>query len=459
MSTGGNSSFQNNKTKPWGALLLIAIPPAIFYYLLLKSQTSIPFSDDYGSVLDFMLKLKHENLLGKFVLILTAQHMEYRLAFQNAIFALQYGLLGHSDVRSLSLLGNLFVLPICGVLYLLWRASPNSRITTLVGFVPVSWLLFQLQYASALNCAMSALQNLAVVLFALLSIYLGSRPTSAAFGASCLSLVLAVASSGNGLFLIPVGAVMLLQRHEFKRFAVWVLVGSFLCIGYFYGYDYNSRQSSNHGIFNSLTHISPIWASSFLGSIATIRNVVPAVALGVALVILFFWATRDRLFDRNPAVYYAMLFFLLTAIMVSGIRSDLGLVNSLQSHYRITSTMMIVLAYIYISEKLSVRMPTSTVGFYLLMTALLAFTLLSDRAGYKLLLLRRTKLEESMYRWEQHLPRPTLENVNLNDEIEMNMAAHESKGVYDPIEPTLSDSISAGIYRLPQAEINQGAPK
>jgi len=91
----------------WGSLLLIAIPPVIFYILLLKSQTNIPFLDDYGSILDFMLALKQADFFGKLVLVITAQHNEYRLIFENAIFALQYAILGHADIRSLSLLGDL----------------------------------------------------------------------------------------------------------------------------------------------------------------------------------------------------------------------------------------------------------------------------------------------------------------------------------------------------------------
>lgn len=459
MATAENLSIPRNRKEAWVALLLIAIPPAVFYFLVLKSQTNIPFLDDYGSVLDFMLALKQANVLGKLVLIVMAQHNEYRLAFENAIFALQYGILGHADIKSLSLLGDLFIIPIFGVLYLIWRQVPGSGDRTLLAFVPVSWILFQLQYASALNCAMTPLQNLTVIFFVLLSLYLGTKSGSLAFAGACFSLVLAVASSGNGLFLIPVGAIMFLQRREYRRLVTWILTGSLLCMVYFYKYNFNSRQratGADSSVLASLRHLSPIWAASFLGSTAAIRNVIPAVLLGVAFVILFVWATRDKLFNSNPTVYYAMLFFLFTAIVASGMRSQLGLLGSIGSRYRITSTVMLILAFYYLLSKIHhLGRATLIVTSCILAVGLTGFTLISDREGYKLLLIRRAKLEAGMYRWEHNLPRPVVQDTDIGDE--MNIAAHEKRGWYEPEEPTLSDAINAGIYRVPQMEIDRAA--
>jgi hypothetical protein len=193
-----------------------------------------------------------------------------------------------------------------------------------------------------------------------------------------------------------------------------------------------------------------------LGSIATVRNVIPAVVLGFAFVVLFGFATRDKLFNRNAPVYYAMLFFLVTAIMVSGIRSQFGLFSSLGSRYRINSALMVILAYFYLLDKLpKLERPGATIGLCIGVPALAAFTFISDAGGYKLLLIRRAKLEAAMYRWEYHLPRPPLEHTNLSDM--MNMTANDAKGYYEPVEPALSNAINAGIYRLPQAEIEHAA--
>jgi hypothetical protein len=251
---------------------------------------------------------------------------------------------------------------------------------------------------------------------------------------------------------------MFLQRRQYKRFTAWILTGSLLCLVYFYKYNFNSRQrgiGADSGVFASLRHLSPVWAASFLGSTAAIRNVIPAVILGVAFVIIFVVASRDKLFNRNPAVYYAMLFFLFTAIIVSGMRSQLGLLGSIGSRYRINSVIMVILAYYYLWDRVpQLSRERLTVVWRMLGFALIGFTLISDHAGYKLLLIRRAKLEAGMYRWEHHLPRPVVEDADVGDE--MNIAAHEKRGWYEPIEPTLSNSLQAGIYRVPRMEI--GAP-
>jgi hypothetical protein len=252
---------------------------------------------------------------------------------------------------------------------------------------------------------------------------------------------------------------MFLQQKEYKRLAAWTLTGSFLCLVYFYRYNFNSRQAGtgvDRGLFASLKHLSPIWAASFLGSTAAIRSVIPAVMLGITFVILFVFSTREKLFSRNPTVYYAMLFFFFTAIVLSGIRSQLGLRESIGSRYRIDSAVMVILAYFYVSDKIyHLRRETLIVSSCILAFGLVGFTLMSDREGYKLLLIRRAKLEAGMYRWEHHLPRPVVEDTDIGDE--MNIAAHEKRGWYEPVEPILSDSIHGGIYHIPQMEIDTAA--
>jgi hypothetical protein len=441
------------------ALLLIVVPPSLFYILLLRSQTSLPFLDDYGAVLAFMLRLKPTNLAGRLALIFTTQDNEYRLIFENAIYVIQYSFLKHADLKTLSLLGDLLVLPIFGVLYLIWRSAPGSAGRSLLAFAPVSWILFQLQYASTLNCVMTPLQHLSAILFVLLSLYLGSRKENAAFAGACLSFAFAVAASGNGMFLLPLGGMMFLQKRAYKRLAVWITTGLILCLAYFYKYDFNNRQSQipgDHSLLASIGHLSPIWAASFLGSIVTVRNVIPAIILGAVFVVLFIFATHDKLFDRNPPVYYAMLFFLVTSIMVSAIRSGFGLASSLGSRYRINSALMLILAYLYLLDKVpQLKRQTVAIALCIGVPALAAFTFISDAGGYKLLLIRRAKLETAMYRWENHLPKPPLERTELTDML--NMTANEKKGYYEPMEPTLSNAINAGIYQLPQAEIDRGA--
>ncbi len=429
----------------WCAILL---PPAYFYLLLSRSLSRLPFLDDYYSVLQFLLEWKQEHGMQHVVQILTSQHNEYRLMFENVFFGLQYSLLGHTDLRALAILGDLVVLPIFGVLYLIWKQGDRSH-EQILWFVPVSWILFQLQYASSLNSAMAPLQNLPVILFALLCCFLAARPGAWAFVAAVVSLALCIGSSGNGLFLLPVVGLLYLQQRRYRDLGLWVLAGIVLCLTYFHGYNFGASQShADKSLLSSFKHLSPAYGAAFLGSIAAKANPLPAVAFGVVLVAVFVVATWQRLFRRNAALYYSALFFFVTAFAVSGLRSDLGLVSALGSRYRINSTVLVILIYFYLVQQYRPERWRPTVqspAAILLGLALIGFDLLSDQGGQKVLLTRRQKLEAAMLRWERHEPREEATSSAPGDYT----AENEKKGFYEPVEPFLSESIEAGIYRLP----------
>ena len=426
----------------------ILLPPVYFYFLLSRSLSRLPFLDDYTSVLQFLLQWKQEHGVQHLVQILTSQHNEYRLMFENVFFGLQYALLGHTDLRALAMLGDLFVIPIFAVLSFIWRQGGTAR-EQLVWFVPVSWILFQLQYASSLNSAMAPLQNLPVVFFALLCCSMAARPGWWTFAGAVASLALCIGSSGNGLFLLPVVGLLFLQQRRYRHFALWLLAGIAFCLIYFHGYNFGASQShADKSLLSSFKHLSPAYGLAFLGSIAAKANPLPAIAFGALLVAMFLVATWQRLFRQNPALYYSALFFFVTAFAVSGLRSDLGLVSALGSRYRINSTVLVILIYFYLVQQFKperwrpfVQAPLAI----LLGLALIGFDLLSDQGGQKFLLTRRQKLETAMLRWERHEPREDAAATTPGDYT----AENEKKGFYEPIEPLLSEAIEAGIYRLP----------
>lgn len=432
--------------------MVIILPPFCFYYLLMRSVSSIPFLDDYNSILSFLLHWKQDHGFQHIVRILFWQHNEYRLMFENAIVSAQYAMLGHTDIKALCILGDLFVLPIFGALLLIWKAGEASRASTVIAFAPASYLLFQLQYYSSVNDATTSLQYLPVILFALLSCYLITRKDALSFSGSLCCLVLSIASSGNGFFLIPIGCVMFIQSKGYKRLIVWLATGAVMSLIYFsHGYNLHATEGGTRSLLSSFAHFSPAFAAAFLGSIGTTSRPLPAVALGILLLAAFVFATKDRLFASNPSLYYSMLFFIVTAMAVSGLRSDygVGVPTALGSRYRIFSVTIVILTYFYLAGKYSdiqwnrafaVAIPAA------LGIILLGFTIASDWAGEKQLLIKRQRLEFAVMRWYRHEP-PLPETSEGADDY---TAVNARKGFFEPIEPTLSNSIHEGIYRLPQ---------
>ncbi|MDR3410847.1 MAG: hypothetical protein P4L87_07895 [Formivibrio sp.] len=434
--------------------IALVIPPLSFYTLLAKSLPTLPFADDYIGILNYLLQWKKASGLGHLNLILTYQHYDYRCMFRNAIIGTQYSIIGHTDIHSLSILGDLFVIPIFGVVYLIWRECDRPREYTLLAFVPVSWILFQLQYEGTLNFPTPEFQILPVTLFVLLTCFLASKSSTPAFWGAIVGLLFCIASNGNGLFMTIVGAIIYLQRKEFKRLAAWCGCCLVACLVYFHGYDFTVGQARTHSSNNVLSifqHLSPAYALAFLGDIAAVSNPFPAMLFGIVLLCVFIFATRDRLFERRPALYYSALFFFITAAAVSGHRSDLGLVTALHSAYRINSTVLLILLYLYLVDRFygaRVRLVFLRVGAGLFALLLVGFNIASDRGGEKVIITKRHKVEIAMLRWQRHEPRPPI-SLSADDLT----AENEERGSFEPIEPNLSDAIREGILILPKLPI------
>jgi hypothetical protein len=427
----------------------------VFYSFLLRSLKGLPVSDDYGAVLGFLLQWKKETGLQHLVQIVTSQNNDYRLMFENGFYGLQYLILGHTNLKALAMLGDLFVIPLFLILYLIWRECGRPRDYTLLAFVPTSWILFQLQYVSALDNASAPLQIIPVVVFALLGCFLFLRPGVPSFIACLLSLLLCIASSGNGLFMIPIGALVYLQHRRFKRLAIWCAVGACAAMIYFYRYDFSvemSHTQAQNNVLSLFEHLSPIFYATFLGAISAAANPLPAIVFGTVLTGVFLVATFDRLYSRHPALYYSALFFIITAVAVSGHRSSYGLVTALGSRYRINSTVLVILLYFYLADKFygtHVRPFVLRVGAFTLAVLLVGFTLLSDRGGRKLMLTMQHKVEAALLRWQRHEPRPSVSIPAADDYT----ADTEKKGYFEPDDRILSESIREGIYKLPPLPI------
>lgn len=435
----------------------MSIPPVIFYVFLAKSLTGIPFADDYDTVLRFLLQWRTEGWIKHLAQVVTFQHNDYRCMFENGVVGIQYALLGRADLKMLSMLGDLLVIPLFGVLYLIWIECGRPHEYTFLAFVPVSWLLFQLQYEGTLNYATSGLQCIPVILFALLTCLLATKASRMAFLGTLVSFMLCVASYANGLFLIPIGALIYLQRKEYRRLTAWCCVGVIACLIYFHKYDFTVEASNTHmsnNVSGILQHLSPVYAAAFLGSIATIRTPWPAILLGFLLTATFFFVSFNRLFSRRPALYYSMMFFFVTGLAVSGLRSGFGITQALDSRYRINSTVLLILLYLYLADRFYGVLTRRWILKSIACTAallLMGFNIASNYTGAKFLEARRNALEAEMTRWEQHGPRHQSGTLfpSANTAENERFKLHWDSGLYDPIEPFLTDAIREGIFTLP----------
>lgn len=440
-------------------LVALALAPIVlFYVLLFKALTGLPFNDDYRAVLGAVLQALPAHgwhVLGP---IFMHRHNEYLLIFGNALYVLQYKLLGPLHFKLLTVAGDLLVLPLFWVLWLLWKDFELPRRYSLLAFVPVSWLLFELQYASTLDCVMAPLQNVAVLVFTLAAFHFGTRPGKRDFTLGLLFAALSLSASGGGLFVGPVLGLRYLQGRAWVRFGITFIFSLVLGLAYLHGTKVAGAQST--GLGEAVHNFSLAYSAAFLGSVAAGSKPLPAVIFAVGLLALFVYATVDRLDRRNPGLYFVTLFFFIQSLAVSSFRSGRGLETALGSRYRINSVILVILLYFFVADKfrgLSLSRSLRVGGLVLAGVVLMGFNLASDRAGYRLLHLRRALVQEGIARWENHesLPTSTAAAGPAATGTPDYMRKNEQSGMYEPIEPFLTDAIRAGIYVLPPAGPSQ----
>jgi len=267
-------------------------------------------------------------------------------------------------------------------------------------------------------------------------------------------LGLSIASSGNGLFLLPVGVLLLMQNKRYSRVVVWAVVAVALIAVYFWRYDFHASQSSVGGaVMHGMHLVSLLYSLSFLGaSGAGVNSATPSIVLGTILVGVFFYSVWKQYYRTNPAVFYSMLFILITAFGVGYLRSDSGLLQSLASRYRMFSNLYLVFAYLFAVDIVShARFPEAlklaSLGTAFLLTATFAF--MSNRIGHKLLHERTVSLVREMTNWEH--PKSVLTSEDTNDlgPLSSVIQRHRELNLYRPEAATLKRAIDLGIYAPP----------
>jgi len=294
------------------------------------------------------------------------------------------------------------------------------------------------------------LQHLAVIFFSLLSIAFLCKVSIRSMVCASVLLLLAIASSPNGFFVVPIGILILVQTRRWQQLTAWAAVAVLALSVYLFRYSSTSSETAQHGSVGGLTHFNILYALSFLGaSAARYISLVPSLTLGLVLFGIFLFALRRRYFLRNPEVFYSMLFILINAVAVSGLRSDLGLAQSLASRYRMYSNLFLAFSYIFLTEEVFPQLKNLSIrrGFIAgAATLSVAFCALSDIGGSHFLQGKKQALTYN-YRvqWLQDKSAVSEAHVKGNPALENQL----DKGVFEIHVPIMRESVRLGVFRPP----------
>jgi hypothetical protein len=435
--------------------ILTTIPAVLFTGAALRFLEDIPYWDDYPTLLQFTNTIvqSHGNAT-KFLYFLAAQNNEYKLFFAHGVTSAEVALTGRVNFAYISLLGDSAVLLIALILWSRFLPNEKDLARRLAFFVPIPWLLFQLQYWEAIDWPVDALQNLWVIVFVMGAIDCLLRPSRKSFAGAIVLYVLAIGAMGNGLLLLPLGLLILVRRRQLVRIAAWIAVSAICLAAYAYQYNIMSSQAPPYGSTLAVfLWVHPVYALAFMGNAGAIAgesrpSVAISVALAMLLLALFGWLLRRGYAKRNQFVSYCVLFILLTALGVASMRSGLGLRTSVTSRYTIFGLLLLILAWAAICEEFfHERQDTllRNTSLWAVIIVSVAFSLSMDLRGYREMSRRRDQLVQGMAAFE-HSPAgrfdgPTQASASEPDSVTA------LRGFFRGV---LCESIRLGVYEPPK---------
>ncbi|MGA8089410.1 MAG: hypothetical protein WCA10_19210 [Terracidiphilus sp.] len=434
----------------------IVLPVFLFYFNLFRTALDLPILDDYEAILGFMNRwATSPSITDRLIWFLTSQHVEVKLFLLHAIVLVQYAVLGHVNFRFLSLFSEGLLL---GLAYLLWKMfvpkSPDTLLR-LTLFLPVTFLLFQLQYSLELSVVTQGMAHIAGLLFSLAALYELNRDNRRSFVAALAFLLLAVASFGNGFMVVPIGMLILARKRRYKELGLFLAI-SLACVAiYAYRFDFHVPEGGVVSVpqFNWLTIPKDcLYVVYFLGSAGGLNSHFPpgGLILGILLVATFVWMLATGQMSKNFLPFDCAMFLLLSAATAASRRAAFGVTQSLDPRYSLYSITFVILLWILLVERFLPRLrhPWNSGLFLAVMVCSVLFCLCWNMIGVASIRQRNDSVVAAITRFQHpdpnaperypvppyRYPGPNGEadGVKLRERMLSNLNLSAKLGVYRP---------------------------
>jgi hypothetical protein len=384
----------------YAQILLVLLPVGVTYLLLARVYTAVPVIDDYQHIFAFALNFhRAPTLAAKLALIFTTQVGPYKLIFDHALVGMQLLVFGRLNFPVLIFLGNLTPLMIFAVL---WRNAERRRLILLL---PVSLLLFGLNYAETLDWAISGLQQPMVILFSLTAIHFLVKVEASDWDLllACAFGVLASTTYANGMIVWPLGIVFLLSQ---RRRAGWLIGWGLAFAGMLsvYLYRYEPDAATAHGAIAKKVVFFVMFCGGALENMHHRPLPYVSAVIGLGALAVFVHAVKTRYDRRNAFFFYSTVWVLLTGIVVANARTAMGVELSLSSRYKIYCDLLLIFCYEYLLDRVFAqkRVLNHVKARRWIVTAFVVAAvvfLAGDFAGAKMLKTRKDRAEGAMRRY------------------------------------------------------------
>ncbi len=329
-----------------GMIVLAAIASLLYYASIFVFSVNVPVGDDYA-MLSFLNEFGAAGGIETKLKLLFSFHNEHRIVITRLIMLFCAKVTGSLDFRVLNLIGNSALLLTLVVISRMLRLSEIPLKLALLFLI-----VLQPQPLKLMFYPMAGVQAYFGLLFSFL--YLNySLKDSRWWYSALLCYLLAVFTTGSGIFLVIIGIPLLLYKKSYTRAALHAAVALPVVILY-------SPGSSNLQFLVEHPATVAKFFLLLLGSIAQLPMMgSPSLQIGFSLVLLgyfvyFIWdearRTPARFSNERLAVFCSMLYLLMIIGLIALGRASLYERDlwgaSLDGRYRIYSILFFAICCI-----------------------------------------------------------------------------------------------------------------
>ncbi|AXE19503.1 hypothetical protein DR864_18045 [Runella rosea] len=333
--------------------LVAAIPVFAYFVYLFRFSIPFPNEDDLPVIFGF---INHAFPFDEQSLKLFFTPFREHVILPAKIIAyLQVIISGCVNLKTMVVVGNLCWVRVA---WLLYGSSKEAKMPSLY-FLPVLFILFQLQFTETALWPMAVWSNMVVIWLAFESIHVlvnnEQKLSRWHFALAFLCAAGATFSNGNGLLSIFIGlGVLIVQRASLAQMAIWSLLGIVFLGGYWWAKSLGVPDATYGIQTNPVQWLLGICL--FIGGYGdfisgSFKWVAAGLGAGIMLVLLltnFKTIQQARYWSSSTFKLTAYaLFALLTAAAVALLRTEpVGADAALLGRYRHYSALLVGIGYL-----------------------------------------------------------------------------------------------------------------
>lgn len=426
-------------------ILISGIPILLFMACLFLFSVNAPWLDDF-EVGPMTLKnwLATEDLTKRFDLI-WAPNNEHRVVILKLLVLFNFYVLGQFNIQWMIWESHLYLIPL---FYFVFQVLPKEN--RWINMASLIFIYLSFQYTLSSYWMIAAVQHNSVIGFGLISTYLLAK--NKYFFVAVFCTLLAALSNSDGLFFIPIGAVLLFLQYRWKELFIWLIVLIGLIFLFFLKYPSMNYHAYAFQFFLENPSKSFFGFFVFLGGFMDFfkeRNIpirlYVTAGFGLAIVVIWLkyvyqfclgsvsdklenWRKGKLLSENDLFILSGILFCFTNALMISVLRAVFGDYVYLIGNYRIYAA----LGFLF-TTLLTFQQPNAIRKTYLILIVSIGYWGFSAYTYIPWVVANQNRLTQSYLEFNSNKGGMgfTAEQVNKYKLAET-LQEFEKKGIYHP---------------------------